>query len=134
MPRYFKKNPSMTAVYVPGFGRLMGDTVIEGDQYARFVPSILVEVEAPAPVPAKAPPAPAPPPPAPAPAPAPAPEPPPADALSQTDGSLGREVPLTQGTIDADDLWEAQPPVTPEATVVVDMSTPPSSKPKGRKK
>jgi hypothetical protein len=59
MARKFKKNPSMTMVYVPGFGRLMGDTIIEGDQYARFAPAILVEVaEADLPKPAALPPPP----------------------------------------------------------------------------
>jgi hypothetical protein len=50
MARKFKKNPSMTQVVLPGYGRLTSGEV-EGDQYARFVPSLLVEVtEEPVPV------------------------------------------------------------------------------------
>ena len=59
MARRFKKNPSFNMVSLPGYGALYGDTVIEGDQYAKFCPALLTEVfEAPAPPP----PPPAPPP------------------------------------------------------------------------
>lgn len=120
MARKFKKNPSMTMVYVPGFGRLMGDTIIEGDQYARFAPAILVEVaEADVPKPVVPPPLPPPS--------APAPEPVAevvAPALAEIDSSMmGPEVPLSQsqGTLTVEDVWDEQPPVTPEESVVVDL-------------
>lgn len=116
MARKFKKNPSMTMVYVPGFGRLMGDTIIEGDQYARFAPAILVEVAE-----ADLPKVPAPPlaaveVPAPLPLPPPPPPPPaPASTPPEVDSSQAQ----SQGTLTVEDVWDS--PVTPEASVVVDL-------------
>lgn len=68
MARRFKKKAGLGIVSLPGLPGLGNDTVVEGDEYARFCPAILVEVfdEAPAKPAAK---------PAPAPAPAPDPEP-----------------------------------------------------------
>jgi hypothetical protein len=42
--RRFKKKPELGFVVIPGLGRVTGDTVLEGDQYAKFCPSLLVEV------------------------------------------------------------------------------------------
>lgn len=76
----FKKKPELSFVVIPGVGRVDGDRILEGDEFAKFCPSLLVELPpqatavAPAEVPAprKAPP----PPPAPAPVAAPPEEPP----------------------------------------------------------
>ena len=73
--RRFKKKPELSFVVIPGLGRISDDRVLEGDQYAKFAPSILVEV-LPAPAAPLKEPAPAvliPPPPPPVTAPAPVP-------------------------------------------------------------
>lgn len=74
MARRFRKKAGIGIVSLPGVAGLGNDTIVEGDEYARFCPVILEEVfdEVSAPAPAPTPePAPAP---APAPAPTPAPE------------------------------------------------------------
>lgn len=42
--RRFKKKPELSFVVIPGVGRVSDDRVLEGDQFAKFAPSILVEV------------------------------------------------------------------------------------------
>lgn len=57
--RKFIKKPDITFAVIPGVGRLAEGQVLEGDQYAKFVPSLLVELlSEPAAAPAVAPPAP----------------------------------------------------------------------------
>lgn len=59
--RRFKKKPELAFAVIPGLGRISDDRVIEGDQFAKFAPSLLVEV-LPAAVPVSAKSAPKPPP------------------------------------------------------------------------
>jgi hypothetical protein len=44
--RRFQKKPELTLAVIPGVGRVAAGQVLEGDQYARFVPSLLVEIPA----------------------------------------------------------------------------------------
>jgi hypothetical protein len=44
--RRFQKKPELTFAFIPGVGRLAAGQVLEGDQYVRFVPSLLVELPA----------------------------------------------------------------------------------------
>lgn len=45
MARKFRKKSDLVMIFLPGLGRVTHDEVIEGDQYAKYVPSLLVEVE-----------------------------------------------------------------------------------------
>lgn len=42
--RRFQKKPDVTFVFIPGVGRVAEGRVLEGDEFAKFVPSLLVEV------------------------------------------------------------------------------------------
>jgi hypothetical protein len=44
--RRFQKKPDVTFAFIPGVGRVGAEQVLEGEQYARFVPSLLVELPA----------------------------------------------------------------------------------------
>lgn len=44
--RRFRKKPDVTFVVIPGAGRVNEGMVLEGDEYAKFVPSLLVEIPA----------------------------------------------------------------------------------------
>lgn len=44
--RRFQKRPDVTFAIIPGVGRLDGQRILEGDQYAKFAPSLLVEIPA----------------------------------------------------------------------------------------
>ena len=53
--RRFVKKPEATFVVIPGVGRINEGRVLEGEDFAKFVPSLLVELlEEPAPAPAPA--------------------------------------------------------------------------------
>lgn len=60
--RKFTLKPDLSFAVIPGTGRIVPKQVLEGEQYARFVPSLLVELLE---EPKAAPPVPPPPPPAP---------------------------------------------------------------------
>ena len=83
MARRFKKKAGLGIVSLPGVAGLGNDTIVEGDEYARFCPVILEEVfdEVSASTPAPAPK----PTPKPAPAPAPAPTPAPEDKAATSE-------------------------------------------------
>jgi len=44
--RRFKKKPELTFVLIPGVGLVKGEEILAGDKYARFCPSLLVELPA----------------------------------------------------------------------------------------
>ena len=44
--RRFQKRPDVTFAFIPGVGRLGAGQVLEGDEYAKFSPSLLVEIQA----------------------------------------------------------------------------------------
>lgn len=44
MARRFRKKAGLGIVALPGVGGLGNDTVVEGDEYARFCPAILEEI------------------------------------------------------------------------------------------
>ena len=80
--RRFKKRADISVAFIPGYGRVGPNAVLEGDQWAKFCPALLVEVaagaEAPKPAPVTATP------PAPEVIAPPAPEPVPASASAPT--------------------------------------------------
>lgn len=86
MARRFRKKPGLGIVSLPGLAGLGNDTIVEGDEYARFCPVILEEVFDEVPVSA----------PSPAPKPAPAPAPAPSSA-SEDKVAAGESVPAAEG-------------------------------------
>jgi hypothetical protein len=42
--RRFKLRPELRSAFIPGFGSAANNSVLEGDQFAKFVPALLVEV------------------------------------------------------------------------------------------
>ena len=44
--RRFQKKPEVTFAVIPGVGRLGAGQILEGDHFAKFVPSLLVELPA----------------------------------------------------------------------------------------
>lgn len=42
--RKFRKRPGLAMVHLPGHGRLVGQALVEGEQFAKFVPALLEEV------------------------------------------------------------------------------------------
>jgi hypothetical protein len=111
MARKFKKRADLGMVFVPGVGHVRNDQVLEGDQWARFCPSLLVEVldqdrEPTVKVKSSPPPKAAPPPPPP-PAPEPEPEPEPEEPL--TDEEVVEQLPT-----EFDDSEEAPEEDEPE--------------------
>lgn len=78
MPRKFRKRPELHSCALPGIGVVPEGKILEGDEYAKFCPSLLVEVPESEVVKVAAPSPPPPPPPPPKPAPKPEPKPEPA--------------------------------------------------------
>jgi hypothetical protein len=40
----YKKNPFISVAFVPGIGHLPEGMILEGDEYAKYAPSVLVEI------------------------------------------------------------------------------------------
>lgn len=40
----YKKNPFISVAFVPGVGHLPEGAILEGDQWAKYAPSVLVEI------------------------------------------------------------------------------------------
>jgi len=44
MPRRFRMRPGLNEVVLPGGGKILSGTLLEGDQYARWCPQFLMEL------------------------------------------------------------------------------------------